>query len=123
MRENLFHYTTEADWDRAVAQGEYRVSGRGMSLESEGFIHLCYPAQRAGVWQRYWADVDLAAEPVLLLSVDPDDLDSGSLVDENTSGGTELFPHLYGPLPLGAVSAAHPVGPDGLPRLSTTPLL
>lgn len=106
----LYHYTTAPDWDASQAAGEHRISGRGMTLAEQGFIHLCYADQRAGVWQRFWTD---ETEPVLLLTVDPDDLTG--LVDENTSGGTELFPHLYGPLPLDAVIAVHDVDGTGEP--------
>ncbi|WP_343074510.1 DUF952 domain-containing protein [Nakamurella aerolata] len=111
----LYHYTVESDWEAATAAGEYRVSGRGLTLDGEGFIHFCYAGQRPGVWQRFWADIDLAAEPVVLLTVDPDDLDPQLLKDENTSGGTELFPHLYGPLPVEAVTAVHAVDAAGNP--------
>lgn len=122
----LYHYTTESDWDAAQAAGDYRISGRGLTLEGEGFIHLCYAGQRPGVWQRFWSDADAgsptgadtgsAPPAVVLLTVDPDDLDPELLRDENTSGGTELFPHLYGPLPIDAVTAVHAVDGAGNPR-------
>lgn len=130
----LYHYTTESDWDAAQAAGDYRISGRGLTLDGEGFIHLCYAGQRPGVWQRFWSDTGTGADTgsgavrgadtgtappadsVVLLVVDPDDLDPELLRDENTSGGTELFPHLYGPLPLDAVTAVHAVDGAGNPR-------
>ena len=104
----LYHYTTAADWEASSAAGEHRISGRGMTLADQGFIHFCYAGQRAGVWQRFWT---AETQPVVLLTVDPDDLTD--LVDENTSGGTELFPHLYGPLPVDAVIAVHDVDGNG----------
>lgn len=107
----LYHYTTAAGWDTSQTDGEHRISGRGMTLESEGFIHFCYADQRPGVWQRFWA---AETAPVVLLTVDPDEVGE-ALVDENTSGGTELFPHLYGPLPLDAVIAVHDVDEAGEP--------
>ena len=115
----IYHLTFDADWDAALTIGTYRVSGRGMTLESEGFLHFSYANQVAGVAQRFW----LATEaPVVLLTVDTDLLDL-PVVAENTSGGTELFPHLYGPLPVVAVVSVTPIdtGPDGnlvIPDLS-----
>ncbi|WP_239020482.1 DUF952 domain-containing protein [Nakamurella antarctica] len=91
--------TLASDWKQSEALGRHAISGRGMTLESEGYLHFSYSHQLPGVLQRYWARV---TEPVVLLTVDPDLLDL-PVVAENTSGGTELFPHLYGPLPLAAV--------------------
>ena len=48
----------------------------------------------------------------MLLEIDPRRVDV-PLVAEVPDGGSEAFPHLYGPLATGAVVAAHPVrGPD-----------
>lgn len=107
----VFHYTTAADWEVSLVAGEHQVSGRGMNLDDEGFIHLCDADQRAGVWQRFWSGI---GEPVVLLTVDATRLDP-PIVRENTSGGAELFPHLYGPLSVSAVRSAAAVDGDGLP--------
>ena len=83
-----------------------------MTLESEGFLHFSY----AGSGSRCGpSDSGANREaPVVLLIVDPDLLDV-PVVAENTSGGTELFPHVYGPLPVAAVVRVTPieVDPDG----------
>ncbi len=107
----IYHLTFDADWDAALTVGTYRVSGRGMTLESEGFLHFSYADQLAGVAQRFWREPET---PVVLLTVNPDLLDL-PVVEENTSGGTELFPHLYGPLPVTAVVSVTPIdtGPGG----------
>lgn len=107
----IFHLTMASDWKQSEANGEHRVSGRGMTLESQGYIHLCYPDQLSGVVSRYWGDL---TDPVCLLTVDPLLLPV-PVVAENTTGGTELFPHLYGPLPISAVVAVRLLvpGPDG----------
>ncbi len=109
--EPIFHYTTAGDWERSLTAGEHRISGRGMTLQDQGFIHFCYAAQKSGVWQRFWAT---ETEPVVLLTVDQARLPT-PIVDENTTGGTELFPHLYGPLPAGAVISAAQVDRSGEP--------
>jgi uncharacterized protein (DUF952 family) len=101
----IYHVAFAADWDAARSEGLYRVSGRGMTLESEGFLHFSYAGQLAGVAGRFWRH---PGAPVVLLAVDPRLLDL-PVVAENTTGGTELFPHVYGPLPIGAVVAVTPV--------------
>ena len=104
----IYHLAFDADWDSALTVGNYRVSGRGMTLESEGFLHFSSANQVAGVARRFWRAVEA---PVVLLTVDPDVLDL-PVVAENTSGGTELFPHLYGPLPVAAVVKVTPIEVD-----------
>jgi uncharacterized protein (DUF952 family) len=44
------------------------------------------------------------------------------VVTENLEGSTELFPHIYGRLPMSAVIAVHdfPCEPDGRFRLPST---
>jgi uncharacterized protein (DUF952 family) len=115
----IYHLTFAGDWDAATTVGSYTVSGRGMTLESEGFLHFSYASQLPGTAQRFWQHPE---EPLVLLTVDPELLDR-PVVDENTSGGTELYPHLYGPLPVAAVVRAEPVdvGPDGVPVLPELP--
>lgn len=111
----IYHLTFASDWDAATTVGSYRVSGRGMTLESEGFLHFSYAHQLPGTAQRFWQHPE---EPLVLLTVDPALLDQ-PVVDENTSGGMELYPHYYGPLPVAAVVRAEPVevSADGLPVL------
>lgn len=96
----LFHLAMPQDWRAAQARGGfYEMSTRGLTLEAAGFIHLSYRHQVPVVAERFYADVP----DLLVLTIDP-----ALLVDEvrqeNLEGGTELFPHLYGPLPLHAVT-------------------
>jgi uncharacterized protein (DUF952 family) len=111
----IYHLAFASDWEAAQALGSYRVSGRGMTLESEGFLHFSYAGQVAGVAKRFWRAPE---SPLVLLTVDPDLLGL-PVVAENTSGGTELFPHVYGPLRVAAVVAvtAIAVDADGVPEL------
>lgn len=51
--------------------------------------------------QRYYQGVD----NLTLLTIDPEQL-SAALIRENTVGGSELFPHVYGPLDLAAIVTA-----------------
>jgi len=114
----IYHLAFAADWDAAQTEGLYRISGRGMTLESEGFLHFSYAEQLPGVAARFWQRPEA---PVVLLAVDPEQLGL-PVVAENTSGGSELFPHLYGPLPVTAVVSVTPIavtatGQLGLPKL------
>lgn len=101
----IYHLAFEADWDAALTVGEYRVSGRGMTLASEGFLHFSFADQVAGVAVRFWAHPEA---PVVLLTVDPE-LIGLPVVTENTTGGSTLFPHVYGPLPVAAVVGVAPI--------------
>jgi uncharacterized protein (DUF952 family) len=97
----IYHAALPADWEAAVMAGRYEVSSRGRTLAEEGFIHAAYEHQLGGVLERYYADVD----EVVVLAIDPDALDV-SVIDEPVGG--ELFPHIYGAIPVAAVVAAVP---------------
>lgn len=90
----LFHIAQAKDVDQAAQSGAYRCD----SISSEGFIHCCDPAQLKGVIERYYSGVS----GLLLLHIDSDLLRS-ELVYENTVGGEELFPHVYGEINMDAV--------------------
>jgi len=98
----LFHLALADDWAAAQASGSYRISTLGLRLEQVGFIHASQADQVAGTYQRFYAD----AGEVVLLSIDPQRLQHPLRADP-TPGG-ELFPHLYGPLPISAVTAVNP---------------
>lgn len=106
----IFHLALEEAWAEALARGEYRRSTIDQTLDEVGFIHCSFPAQVQGVADRYYRDRD----DVVLLTIDPARV-GVDLVVENTSGGTEGFPHLYGALPVSAVERTDPVplGADG----------
>jgi uncharacterized protein (DUF952 family) len=105
--EQIFHVTRADDWRAAQAQGMYRISTRGRTLDEEGFIHCSYVHQLAHVVATYFRDVD----DLLVLVIDPQRVDAE--IRAETAGGDERFPHIYGPLNLDAVIEARPVGWDG----------
>ncbi|MEO3792451.1 DUF952 domain-containing protein [Nonomuraea sp. B10E15] len=93
----IHHLALRADWHSARQAGEYRVSTLGRSLDDVGFIHCSRDlAQLRGVHSTFYADV---TEPLLVLDIDPVGL------DVRLENG---FPHLYGPLPVSAVTAVRP---------------
>jgi uncharacterized protein (DUF952 family)/uncharacterized glyoxalase superfamily protein PhnB len=90
----IFHITSEQAWTAAKAQGNYTAD----SLASQGFIHCSEPHQVAWVAnQRFRGRSDL-----VLLHIDPARLQA-PVRYENLEGGRELFPHVYGPVPVSAV--------------------
>ena len=102
----LFHITSAAELAKARRTGEYRPGG----FAREGFIHCSQQSQVAAVADRlFHGRTDL-----VLLEIDPAKL-TCEVVEENLDGGTELFPHIYGPLPMTAVACIHsfPCGQDG----------
>jgi glutathione S-transferase len=123
----IYHLALAEEWQEAQRQGSYRRSTRGLSLEQVGFIHASRADQLAATYRRFYGD----AGPVTLLTIDPQRLtaplryepapqgggDAGSERSAEAGGegsgeggekGSELFPHIYGPLPLEAVLNAEP---------------
>ena len=99
----LFHIASASDWEGARATGEYRVSTLGRSLEEVGFVHCCGPGQVAGVAERFFRGVP----GLVLLTVDPARVPAEIRL-EVPEGATEAFPHVYGPIPVTAVTDVQP---------------
>ena len=99
--QGIYHLALAGDWAAARATGEYRISTRGLTLEQVGFLHASYAHQIAATHQRFYAD----AGPLRLLTIDPHRLAALGLPlrAEAAPGSGELFPHVYGALPLEAV--------------------
>jgi uncharacterized protein (DUF952 family) len=96
----IFHIASQADLNTGQASRCYRCA----SLQSEGFIHCCKAEQLPGVVERYYQGV----AGIMVLSIDPDKLQA-ELVYENTVGGEELFPHVYGEINMDAVVKVAPL--------------
>jgi glutathione S-transferase len=111
----LYHLALRSEWRAAREAGVYRRSTRGRSLEEVGFIHLSAAHQVQATAGRFYGD--LPAGELVLLVVDPKRLAAAGLElrwePAQGSGelGGELFPHLFGPLPLEAVLLAEPFAP------------
>ncbi len=102
--KHIFHITLTEDWEAAKRAGEYRVSTRGASLEKVGFIHASLRDQVERIGSFLYATV---SGPVIVLQIDPHRV-SAPVRLENLEGGSELFPHIYGPLGIDAVVATIP---------------
>ena len=111
MSDLIYHIATRADWERALADGEYTRSSVDKTLAEEGFIHASQASQVARTANRFYRDV---AGDLVLLVIDPGLL--GAEVRYEEVPGAELpFPHVFGPLNVGAVVDVRPfaAGPDG----------
>ena len=99
----LYHFTSKTDYQKAKEVGVYTPQ----SLETEGFIHFSKKEQilRSANLHRK------GQKNLVLLRINPNQLEA-ELVYENTTGGTELFPHLYGPLNLNAVEEVNDFPPN-----------
>lgn len=110
----IFHLAASSDWADAQEVGRYEQSTVDRTLAEEGFIHCSFATQVQATADRYLHGRD---DVVLLVIDDAEVLDM--LKIEDTSGRGEVYPHLYGPLPVAAVTEALPVplAADGRLRL------
>lgn len=107
----LLHITERSAWSAAAAAGEYRMSTRGVTLEEEGFIHCSLPHQLRWVAEAYYADAD----DLVVLAIDSDQLTVPVRFERPEPGAAE-FPHIYGPLPVAAVTRVLDVSRDAAGR-------
>ena len=94
----LYHITSETDAQKAAQAGEYTPA----AFDREGFIHCSYAHQILATANRIFR----GRRDLVLLEIDPALLGC-KVVDENLEGGAELFPHIYGRLPMSAVVQTH----------------
>jgi len=102
----IYHMCRRAEWRAAAAEGVYRGSSQDVA---DGFIHFSTADQlRASAAKHRAGQRDL-----LLLTVDAGAL--GQALKWEPARGGDLFPHLYGPLPVAAVTRVDelPLAPDG----------
>ncbi|MBF0560937.1 MAG: DUF952 domain-containing protein [Alphaproteobacteria bacterium] len=102
----IYHVCRRAEWVQAAKRGAY--NGRP-SDAIFGFIHFSAANQVAASIERHFA----GERELLLLTVDVVRL--GSALRWEANRGGEMFPHLYGSLPVEAVLAVEwiVIGPDG----------
>jgi uncharacterized protein (DUF952 family) len=108
----LVHICAADEWRLAQARGEYRPK----SLDAVGFVHLSTPEQVHLPANRLYA----GRTDLVLLRLDPHLLGAPVRWEPGvaTDPASTEFPHLYGPLPLGAVTGVTPYLPDADGRFS-----
>jgi uncharacterized protein (DUF952 family) len=102
----IHHMCREEEWAAAKLSGSYPGSSQDAA---DGFIHFSTSSQIVGSAARHRA----GQTGLVLLSVPACRL--GDALKWEPSRGGELFPHLYGHLPVDAVASADPLplGSDG----------
>jgi uncharacterized protein (DUF952 family) len=101
----IYKLLSAAEWRAAKAAGEYVGSAADLA---DGYVHFSTAEEVVETAVRYFAD-----QPDLtMLTVDTDPL--GDALRWEPSRGGVLFPHLYAPLPVGAVVAEVQL-PPGVP--------
>jgi uncharacterized protein (DUF952 family) len=109
--ETVYHITEGASWAGARTAGEYAPS----SLAVEGFIHASTREQVVETANLFYARQD----GLVLLCIDPAKLTAPlkreAPANSGHRDGAGLFPHIYGPLNLDAVTQVldFPCGADG----------
>jgi uncharacterized protein (DUF952 family) len=100
----ILHICSAAEW-QATRDGHYRCA----SLEREGFIHCSTPAQAVEVADRLFR----GRRDLLLLVIDPNRVTTE--IRREDGGNGQTYPHIYGPLNVGAVTeiVAFAPNPDG----------
>ncbi|MDO9460198.1 MAG: DUF952 domain-containing protein [Alphaproteobacteria bacterium] len=107
MPDFIYKILRQTEWLAAQATGQ--LDGAPVDI-ADGFIHFSTARQvRETAARHFSGEMDL-----ILLAVAPDKL--GAALRWEPSRGGDLFPHLYGPLPLNRVAEVYklPLGDDGV---------
>ncbi len=106
MSRHIYKIAPEALWREVERIG--RFAGAPIDL-ADGFIHFSTASQVAETAAKHFA----GQTGLLLVAIDESRL--GEALKYEPSRGGALFPHLYGPLDLGAVAWVRPLplGDDG----------
>jgi uncharacterized protein (DUF952 family) len=99
----IFKIVSTAAWQAAERSGVF--TGSPVDL-ADGYIHFSTAAQVAETAARHFA----GQTDLVLVAVDAHAL--GPALRYEPSRGGDLFPHLYGPLPLDAVISVQPLPLD-----------
>lgn len=91
----IFHLVSEKEWKEHQERGSYRPP----SLEEEGFVHCSAGWQVEDAANRLYSGV----RKMLLLVIDVASLEPEIRYEQSEEDSEELFPHVYGPINIGAV--------------------
>ena len=104
--ETIYKICTAAEWLAAEQAGQFKGSKVDLL---DGYIHFSTPAQARETARKHFA----GQQDLVLVAVDAAKL--GDALKWEPSRGGDLFPHLYGPLPVTAARHVSPLplGADG----------
>ena len=94
----LYHLATADEWAGYQERGAIAPA----SLGDEGFVHCSWGRQVAGTVGKHFAGVT----GLLALRLDPALVGSGGVVEEDSYGSGQAFPHVYGEIAVVAVQGA-----------------
>ncbi len=100
--EPIFHIALPDDWAAAFTFGEYAVSTRARSLDEVGFIHCSTSTQLVATANNFYGDIT----ELVVLTIDVELVPSAIVWEPPAADVEQLFPHIYGPLPIAAVTCA-----------------
>ncbi|OBB09657.1 glutathione S-transferase [Mycolicibacterium setense] len=108
----LVHLCSTEEWLTAQRSGELRPD----SLSGQGFVHLSAPEQVHLPANRLYS----GRGDLVLLHIDPAKLSDPVRWEPGVPTDPEamLFPHLFGPLPVDAVTTITPYVPDAQGRFA-----
>jgi len=90
----IYRIASKDEWKKAQRTGWFRPA----DLESDGFVHCCASDQVNDVAKGGYPE----HKGMLLLEIDESSLES-EVRWENLEGGSEFYPHVYGPIPVSAI--------------------
>jgi uncharacterized protein (DUF952 family) len=105
VNETIYKILASSLWARA--EDEQRVPWAPIDV-ADGFVHLSAASQLRETARRHFA----GQRELMLVGVDPARIPAGRLRWEPSRGGA-LFPHVYGDIPLEAVTRAMPLAEAG----------
>lgn len=115
MTRIAYKLADAGEWAAAQAVGAYEGSAAD---KADGFIHLSVARQLPGTAKKHYA----GRTGLILAAIDLDALESlvGDALRWEESRGGDLFPHVYGPMPLSAAGPPRALDVDayGLPRFA-----
>ncbi|WP_127144911.1 DUF952 domain-containing protein [Pelagibacterium montanilacus] len=103
MAEPIYKIATRTEWDRARAHGALEGTAAD---RADGYIHFSTLAQLKPTLDKHYR----GQSDLVLAVVDPGRL--GTALRWEPARGGDLFPHLYAPMPMGAVIAERTIGAD-----------
>jgi len=96
----IFHLVSKANWQNAIRSGSYEPP----TLKTEGFVHCSTRGQTADTANRLFR----GRADLVLLCIDParvaPEVRFEAPTDPADPRAHELFPHVYGPIKLDAVT-------------------
>lgn len=106
----IYKILPRTEWAAAQSAGVF--TGSAVDL-ADGYIHFSTGPQAAETARRHF----VGQADLVVLEIEAGDL--GEALVWDPSRGGDLFPHLYGHLPVAAVLAVTqaPLGDDGVPNL------